>query len=110
MRVVNQTLTALGLEKAPNKTFIGRVEKGFDFLGYHVSPQGLTVAAQTWMNFLEYRRRLYEQAAYERRWLAWSRVGLCVWVWNTSCQWLLVAVRRIAVRRLARRSVRGVLP
>ena len=86
VRVVNQTLTAPGLEKAPNKTFIGRVEKGFDFLGYHVSPQGLTVAAQTWMNFLAHRRRLYEQAprclaasrrgAYVKRWLAWSRGGL----------------------------------
>ena len=58
VRVVNQSLTALGLENAPNKTFIGRVEKGFDFLGYHVSPQGLTVAAQNWMNFLQHRRRL----------------------------------------------------
>ena len=86
VRVVNQHLTSLGLEKALNKTFIGRVEKGFDFLGYHVSPQGLTVTAQTWMNFLEHRRRLYERAprcletsrrgAYVRRWLAWSRAGL----------------------------------
>jgi RNA-directed DNA polymerase len=86
VRVVNQTLTALGLEKAPNKTFIGRVEKGFDFLGYHVSPQGLTVAAQTWMNYLKHRRRLYERVprclaasrrgAYVQRWLAWIRGGV----------------------------------
>ena len=86
VRVVNQTLTALGLEKAPHKTFIGRVERGFDFLGYRVSPQGLTVAAQTWLNFLEHRRRLYERAprclaasrrgAYVQRWLAWIRGGL----------------------------------
>ena len=84
--MVNQTLTALGLEKAPNKTFIGRVEKGFDFMGYHVSPQGLAVAVQTWMNFLEHRRRLYERAprclaasrrgAYVQRWVAWSQAGL----------------------------------
>ena len=24
----------------PDKTFIGHIEKGFDFLGYHVSPRG----------------------------------------------------------------------
>ena len=86
VRVVNQTLTALGLEKAPHKTFIGRVAKGFDFLGYPVSPQGLSVAAQTWSNFLEHRRRLYERAprclaasrrgAYVQRWMAWIRGDL----------------------------------
>jgi RNA-directed DNA polymerase len=31
VRVVNQTLNGLGLEKRPEKTFIGRIEKGFDF-------------------------------------------------------------------------------
>ena len=86
VRVVNQTLTTLGLEKALNKTFIRRVEKGFDFMGYRVSPQGLTLAAQTWTNFLAHRRRLYERAprclaasrrgAYVQRWLAWIRSGL----------------------------------
>ena len=35
VRVVNQALDALELEKAPDKTFIGRIEKGCDFLGYH---------------------------------------------------------------------------
>ena len=31
VRVMNQTLSALGLEKAPNKTLIGRVAKGLTF-------------------------------------------------------------------------------
>jgi hypothetical protein len=31
---LNQTFTELKLEKHPDKTFIGRIEKGFDFLGY----------------------------------------------------------------------------
>ena len=31
---MNQALGALGLEKATDKTFIGRIEKGFDFLGF----------------------------------------------------------------------------
>jgi len=30
---VSQSLSALGLEKHPGKTFVGRVERGFTFLG-----------------------------------------------------------------------------
>ena len=33
VKVVNQALGALSLEKHPAKTFIGRIERGFDFLG-----------------------------------------------------------------------------
>jgi len=36
--VLNQTFDELKLEKHPDRTFIGRVERGFDFLGYHFSP------------------------------------------------------------------------
>jgi len=40
---------------APHKgrTFIGRIERGFDFLGYHFGPAGLAVAAKTVANFIE---------------------------------------------------------
>jgi len=34
VRTVNQTLSALKLRQHPDKTFIGRAKKGFDFLGY----------------------------------------------------------------------------
>jgi hypothetical protein len=51
-------------EKHPDKTFIGRIERGFDFLGYHFSPAGLAVAKKTVANFIEKASRLYEQ---ERR-------------------------------------------
>jgi RNA-directed DNA polymerase len=37
IKVVNQTFDELRLEKHPEKTVIGRIEKGFDFLGYHIS-------------------------------------------------------------------------
>ena len=30
-----------------DKTFIGWIEKGFDFLGYHFGPDGLSVAKKT---------------------------------------------------------------
>lgn len=41
------------LKKHPDKTFIGRIEKAFDFLGYHFGPEGLTVAKATLSKFAE---------------------------------------------------------
>ena len=35
IRVLNQTFNEPKLEKHPDKTLIGRIEHGFDFLGYH---------------------------------------------------------------------------
>ena len=61
VRIVNETLAALGLEKHPDKTFIGRAAKGFDFLGYRLSPKGLAVAKQTRQRFVERAVRLQER-------------------------------------------------
>lgn len=61
VRLVNRVLTGLRLEKATEKTFIGRVERGFDFLGYRLSPDGITVADATWKRFCERALRLYER-------------------------------------------------
>jgi hypothetical protein len=61
VKAVNQTLGSLKLEKHPEKTFIGRIEKGFDFLGYHFNPAGLSVADKTIERFLARAIRLYEQ-------------------------------------------------
>jgi hypothetical protein len=52
IRVLNQTFSELRLEKHPDKTFIGHIEKGFDFLGYHFSPEGLSIAEKTIEKFL----------------------------------------------------------
>jgi hypothetical protein len=57
-----------------------------DFLGYHFSPAGLTVAAKTIANFIEKASRLYEQKCravstatalemYVRRWVRWTTSG-----------------------------------
>ncbi len=84
VKVVNQILGALGLEKHPDKTFIGRIERGFDFLGYHFSPAGLSVAKKTIANSIENASRLYEQKRsavsaatelemYVRRWVRRGR-------------------------------------
>ena len=44
MKVPNATFDALGLAKHPDKTFIGRVEKGFALRDSHITPQALSVA------------------------------------------------------------------
>ena len=87
MRLVNRVLTSLGLRKHPGKTFIGRVEKGFDWLGYHLRPDGLRLAAQTLRNFAARMTRLYEResgrqvgvarlGSYVRRWRRWVLGGV----------------------------------
>ncbi len=86
VKAVNQTLGALSLEKHPDKTFIGRIERGFEFLGYHFSPAGVTVAAKTIAHFIEKASQLYEQKRsavltatalemYVRRWVRWTTSG-----------------------------------
>ena len=39
VKLVNQLLSALRPEKHPDKTFIGKIERGFGFLGYISVPQ-----------------------------------------------------------------------
>jgi RNA-directed DNA polymerase len=75
------------LEKHPDKTSIGRIEKGADFLGYLFSPERLTVAEKTIENFISRAVRLYEQeqgepsgapllGVYEKRWVRWFYGGI----------------------------------
>ncbi|MCP4252119.1 MAG: hypothetical protein GY775_01705 [Candidatus Scalindua sp.] len=83
VRIVNATLNALKVEQHPDKTFIGRVERGFDFLGYFLKPGVLRVSRGTFERFTERISQLYEQGAgierigeYVRHWLKWVRTGL----------------------------------
>jgi hypothetical protein len=75
------------LEKHPDKTFVGRVDKSFNFLGYHFAREGLSVAEVTVEKFVERAIRLYEQERgessdssalreYVQRWLRWARARL----------------------------------
>ena len=80
---VNQVLNALKVEKHPDKTFIGRADKGFDFLGYHFEPGSLTPSNHTVKKHVERISRLYEQGAeknrirqYVRRWVIWLQAGV----------------------------------
>jgi hypothetical protein len=58
LRVLNETLAELKLEKHLDKTAMGRIEKGFDFLGYHFSPAGLSLVRKTIDNCVEKALRL----------------------------------------------------
>jgi hypothetical protein len=84
----------------PDKTFIGRIERRFDFLGYHFSPEGLTLAAKTIEQFVARAFRLYEQepgeteassrfGLYVRRWVRWvARAPHPQRTSNDACRWL----------------------
>ncbi len=106
--MLNQTFDELKLEKHPDKTVIGRVEKGFDFLGYHISPEGLSLAKKTIENFISRAARLYEQepgvpndssrlGLYVKRWVWWAHAGVDVLGY--------ALFNETQVRRILRRSV-----
>jgi RNA-directed DNA polymerase len=88
---MNHIFDQLKLKQHPDKTFIGRISRGFDFLGYHYQPQGLSIAIITVRKHLERCHQLYEQKCkekatsievalalgqYRQRWLRWCNAGL----------------------------------
>jgi RNA-directed DNA polymerase len=90
IRVLNRTFNELKLEQHPDKTLIGRTDRGFDFLGYFLRPGLLGVARKTVENFTGRIHRLYEQGAddfsigeYVKRWKRWLRSGL----WEDGIQY-----------------------
>lgn len=91
VRVVNQTLAELRVEQHPDKTFIGRIARGFTFLGYWITKRGVTgVAPSAWQAFQERVARLYEQNAPQEEIL--RRVELYVRRWE---RWVLGGVRDV---------------
>ena len=91
IKQMNQCFNRLKVKQHPDKTFIGRLEKGFDFLGYHFSRKPLRLATITIRKHVERLRQLYEQqqltgltpleiasvlGVYVKRWLRWCESGL----------------------------------
>ena len=88
VRIVNETLRELRVEQHPGKTFVGRIDRGFTFLGYWITEKGVSgVAPSAWEGFRERVVRLYEQDApleearrrigqYIRRWKQWVLSGV----------------------------------
>ena len=64
IKCVHQVMRHLQLRLHPEKRFIGRVCRGFDFLGYTVTPgRHLRPSAESHRRLLAKFRRLYEQGA-----------------------------------------------
>ena len=90
---LNQCFNQLKVQQHPDKTYIGKIDKGFDFLGYHFSKEPLQLAHQTVKKHVEHLYRLYEQQIktnatssvvalvlgdYATRWQRWCVAGLGV--------------------------------
>lgn len=91
VKTLNQLFAELQLTKHPDKTFIGRIDAAFDFLGYRFGASSLRLACQTVRKHVERLLRLYEQqhkkkatpsevalvlGAYVKRWRHWCSAGL----------------------------------
>jgi hypothetical protein len=91
VRTVNQHFNQLKVEQSPDKTFIGKISRGWDFLGYHFDGKQLTVAAKTVQKHVLHYRQLYELlrkkkatsdemalalGQYVKRWQQWVKAGL----------------------------------
>jgi hypothetical protein len=92
--MMQQAFARLKLSMHPDKTCMGRIEKGFDFLGYHFSRGPIRLAHQSVQHFVARLHRLYEQqkkapegalilGKYVTRWLRWTRAGL--WELDRGC-------------------------
>ena len=75
---------SLGLDLHQKKRFIGRIDNGFDFLGYRIHPsRKLRPSTESLQRLVTRARRLYEQGAdgcrlrqYVARWTCWLWGGL----------------------------------
>jgi hypothetical protein len=77
-----QILRELRLSLRPEKTFVGKSQKGFDLLGYHVTPNGFSLSQKTQEKALEIATQRYAQGGakplmtYLNRWRTWCAAGL----------------------------------
>lgn len=102
--VINETLRELRVEQHPDKTSIGRIERGFTFLGYWITDKGVAgVAPSAVQNFEERKARLYEQNA--RPEVIRERVELYVRRWR---QWVLGGVREVIAWSSVEASMREI--
>ena len=75
-----------GAEQHPEKTFVGRLERGFDFPGYDFSASAdISASRRSVQRLAEKIAQLYEQGAgkprlerYTENWLRWLNGGVSV--------------------------------
>ena len=82
IKTVNQHFEKLKLKQHPDKTDIGRIKDGFDFLGYQNGQAKITVSNRTLQDHIRRITQLYEQKKhlpnwkmllddYRQHWLTW---------------------------------------
>jgi hypothetical protein len=87
LKTVNQHFEKLKLKQHPDKTTIGRIKNGFDFLSYQFGEEKIAVSQRTLKNHIRRITQLYEQKKhqpnwkmllddYRQRWLQWVYAGL----------------------------------
>ncbi|HEC86090.1 MAG TPA: hypothetical protein ENI48_12770 [Thioploca sp.] len=83
----NQVLESLKVEKHPDKTFIGRLSRGFEFMGYRFDSEsgrdGVDIGAQSWHNHFKPMETLESDGAdaerlamYQNFWWRWVESGV----------------------------------
>ena len=80
---MNLTLVELHVEEHPDRTFIGRISRVFDFLGGTFTPTGLEASPPAVERRVERVSRLDEQGVdlvhigtHVRHWLRWASSGI----------------------------------
>jgi hypothetical protein len=87
IKTVNQHFEKLKLKQHPDKTDIGRIKNGFDFLGYQFGREKITVSKRTLQNHIRRITQLYEQKKhppnwkmllddYRQHWVTWVYSGI----------------------------------
>jgi len=84
IKKMHDTVRCLKLKLAIDKTYIGRIKNGFDFLGYRFNHRGLIgFAKKTIDNYNNHITELYEHhtvdnglASYIKHWRSWALGGL----------------------------------
>jgi len=87
IKTVNQHFEKLKLKQHPDKTTIGRIKNGFDFLGYLFGQEKITVSKRTLQNHISRITQLYEQKKhlpnwkmllddYRQHWVTWVYSGI----------------------------------
>jgi hypothetical protein len=66
-KIENKTINELKVWKHLDKTFIGRIAKGFDFVGYRFEPKELSIASKTLSNFLKRIAQLFNDFTESKR-------------------------------------------
>ncbi len=83
VRLTHQILHRLKCAMHPDKTFIGPIKRGFDFLGINFIPKGASLSEITVVRHQQQKAQRYAQGVsssrmgdYCKRWIAWAMSAL----------------------------------